>query len=46
MGKFDLTKYTNFGTKRYSSVKNLAVKIKPNNIDDAIRVAAELPGPG
>lgn len=46
VGKFDLTKYSDLGTKRYSSVKNLASRIKHNNFDDIIQVAAQLPGPG
>jgi hypothetical protein len=46
VGKFDLTKYTDLGTKRFSNMKpNKEIK-KNNNFDDAIKIAAELPGPG
>ena len=46
VGKFDLTRYTDIGTKGHSSVKNLTERVKFNNFDDGIKVAAELPGPG
>ena len=47
MGKFDLTKYTDLGTKKFSNLKNKdKVIIKNNNFDDVIKLAAELPGPG
>lgn len=46
IGKFDLTKYTGFTEKRQFSPKDKELKIKNNNLDDVIKVAAELPGPG
>lgn len=46
VGKFDLTKYTDLGTKRFSSIKKANSERKFNNFDDAIKLAAELPGPG
>ncbi len=46
VGKFDLTKYTEIGKKKYSPLKGSSTKVKYNNFDDAIKLAAELPGPG
>ena len=42
-----MTKYTDLGTKKFSSIKlNTKEIIKNNNFDDGIKIAAELPGPG
>jgi hypothetical protein len=46
VGKFDLTKFTDLGTKKFSTVKQNKEVKKHNNFDDAIKLAAELPGPG
>lgn len=46
VGKFDLTKFTDLGTKKFSMIKPSKEVQKHNNFDDAIRLAAELPGPG
>lgn len=39
-------KYTDLGTKKFSSIKLNKEVIKHNNFDDGIKIAAELPGPG
>ena len=45
MGKFDLTKHTDFevSPSKLKINKNI---VKHNNFDDAVKIAAELPGPG
>jgi hypothetical protein len=40
IGKFDLTKYSDIGTKKFSSIKPNKDRIKHNNFDDAIKLAA------
>ncbi len=46
MGKFDLTKHSDFEGSSSSKLKMNKDVIKHNNFDDAIKIAAELPGPG
>ena len=46
VGKFDLTKYSDIGTKKHPTKKSAEVPRKFNNFDDGIKLAADVPGPG
>jgi len=46
VGKFDLTRYGSVGHRKMSLLKPNKEIQKFNNLDDIIKIAAELPGPG
>ena len=48
VGKFDLTKYTSIKKGKMSPAREIREngRVKNNNLDDVVKIAAELPGPG